>query len=154
MLIASSLAAGANPTFGQHGMALLGGKDGLYAAHLPMFHAPHEYQHILRVRLAPGAAQALAGFKADLVQGHSELGDKTRFAGADIVVEQVLLFRRLSSHPMQASTARYMQLGAGVQRFLVKLVDSRPDFDHIVACCAAPCQAPLSSARYIFTPKT
>ena len=168
MLVASSLAAAANPTFGQHGMALFGGKDGLYAAHLPMFHAPHDYQVILRVRLAdpaqeralrqrlhgktalwtlapekfeidrlaPGAAQPLAGFKADLVQGHFEQGGATRFAGADVVVEQVLLFRRLSLQPVQTLTARYVQLGAGAQRFLVKLVDSRPDFDHIVAISA------------------
>ena len=168
-LAAASVATAANPTFSQHGMVLFGGREALYASHLPMFHAPHDYQVVLRLRLADkaqdsalrerlhgkaalwtlapekftidrlaqGAAQPLAGFKADLVQGHFERGGTTLFAGADVVVEQVLLFRRLSFQPMQASTARYVQLGAGAQRFLVKLVDSRPDFDHIVAISAA-----------------
>ncbi len=41
----------APPGFGSHGMAVFGGVDGLYAAHLPMFHAPHDVQMIIRFRL-------------------------------------------------------------------------------------------------------
>jgi hypothetical protein len=163
LLVSATAAAG--PTYGEHGMALFGGRDGLYAAHLPMFHAPHDYQVVLRLhladkaqdralrarldgkaslwtlapekfdldRLASGAAQPLTGFKADLVLGHFEQGGKTQYAGADVIVDQVMVFHQLSAQPAQSATARYMQLGAGTQRFLVKLVDSRPDFDHIVA---------------------
>ncbi|MES2320562.1 MAG: hypothetical protein V4631_24045 [Pseudomonadota bacterium] len=170
VLVASAgLAAAANPTMGEHGMALFGGKQGLYAAHLPMFHAPHDYQVILRLRLAdkaqdralrsrlngktalwtlaperfeidrlaPGAPHPLGAFKADLVLGHFEQGGKTQYAGAGVIVEQVLLYRQLSPELVQASTARYLQLGTGTQRFLVKQVDSRPDFDHIVAIRAS-----------------
>lgn len=36
---------------GSHGMALFGGKDSLYASHLPMFHAPHDVQVIVRLHL-------------------------------------------------------------------------------------------------------
>lgn len=174
LLLAANLAA-ASTTFGEHGMALFGGKEGLYASHLPMFHAPHDYQVVLRIRLAdkaqdkalrarldgksalwtlapekfeidrfaPGAASPLARFKADLVLGHFEQGGATQYAGAGIVVEQVLLYRQLSSGAARAPTARYLQLGTGRQRYLVKQVDSRPDFDHIVAV-AAPRKAPLA----------
>ncbi len=39
------------PSFGTHGMAVFGGRDGLYASHLPMFHAPHDAQVVLRFHL-------------------------------------------------------------------------------------------------------
>ena len=168
-LLLGGAAALAGPTYGEHGMALFGGKDGLYASHLPMFHAPHDYQVILQVhvadratdaalrerldgktalwtlapekfdldRLAPQAAQPLRRFKADLVEGHFEQGGKTQFAGATLVVDKVLLFRQLSPEAAVRDTARYMQIGSGKQRYLVKQIDSRPDYDHIVAYDAA-----------------
>lgn len=176
MLLAAGAAAAATPTFGEHGMALFGGKDGLYASHLPMFHTPHDYQVVLKIRLAdkaqdkalrarlngktalwtlapekfeidrlaPGAANPLAAFKASLVLGHFEQGGTTQYADAGVIVEQVLLFRRLSGGAAQSPTARYIQLGSGAQRYLVKQVDSRPDFDHIVAI-TAPRKAPTEA---------
>ena len=158
-------AAGFDATYGEHGMVLFGGKDGLYTSHLPMFHAPHDYQVILRVhladaaqeaalrarldgkaalwtvapekfeldRLAPRAANPLREFKADMVLGHFEQGGKTQYAGATVVVDRVLLYRRLSPQSKRSGSARYMAVGEGARRFLVKRIDSRPDFDHIVA---------------------
>ena len=53
MLLAGAAAAGKpGPTWGSHGMALFGGKEALYASHLPMFHAPHDYQVVLQVHIA------------------------------------------------------------------------------------------------------
>lgn len=43
---------------GLHGMAVFGGHAGLYASHLPMFHAPHDVQLLLRIRLAQSDADA------------------------------------------------------------------------------------------------
>lgn len=168
-LSAAAPAMAAGPTFGQHGMALFGGKDGLYASHLPMFHAPHDYQVVLRVRVAdakldaalknrldgktalwtvapenfeldrlgPNAAEPLRRFKADLVLGHFEQGGKTQYGGATLLVEQVLLFRQLSPVAKSNVTANYVQIGNGEQRFLIKEIDSRPDFDHIISYRAA-----------------
>lgn len=162
-------ASAAGPSFGEHGMALFGGKDGLYASHLPMFHAPHDYQVVLRVhltdarldaalkgrldgktalwtvapekfeldRLAPAAAEPLRRFKADIVLGHFEQGGKTQYSGATLVVDQVLLFRPLSAAEKTSATATYVQVGNGNERFLIKEIDSRPDFDHIVSYRAA-----------------
>lgn len=169
-LLAGAAAAQPGPTFGSHGMALFGGKDALYASHLPMFHAPHDYQVVLQVhvadpkldaalrqrldgkaalwtidpekfeldRLAPNAAAPVREFKADLVDGHFERGGKTQYAGATVVVDKVLVFRKLSADAAKRDSARYVQLGSGKQRYLVKEIDSRPDFDHIVAVEASP----------------
>ncbi|GJI87739.1 hypothetical protein [Duganella hordei] len=169
LALAAGSAAAADATYGEHGMALFGGKQGLYASHLPMFHAPHDYQVILQVhvadaatdaalrkrldgktalwtiapekfelsRLAPSAAAPLRQFKADLVQGHFEQGGATQFAAATVVVDKVLMFRQLSPAQKSSAHASYVQIGSGNQRYLVKRIDSRPDFDHIVAYTAA-----------------
>ena len=44
--------------YGSHGMAVFGGRDGLYASHLPMFHAPHDAQVLLRFHLADANVDA------------------------------------------------------------------------------------------------
>ncbi len=154
-----------NPaTYGVHGMAVFGGKQGLYASHLPMFHAPHDYQLVLQFhlmdpalnarlkkqldgksqlwtlapekfeidRLAPASPHPLRAFNGDLVFGHFEQGGKTRYANARIAVDKVLLFRQLSPEQKNNDKAQYWQIGSGKQRFLLKNIDSRPDFDHIV----------------------
>lgn len=38
--------------WGEHGMVLFGDRDGLYASHMPMFHAPHDAQVILAIHFA------------------------------------------------------------------------------------------------------
>jgi len=57
-LILAGASSAAPLTWGEHGMALFGGKAGLYASHLPMFHAPHDYQVILQVHVADAATDA------------------------------------------------------------------------------------------------
>jgi hypothetical protein len=165
LVTAGAVAAQPGPTWGSHGMALFGGKEALYASHLPMFHAPHDYQVILQVRiadpkvdaalrqrldgktalwtidpekfeldrLAPQSAAPLREFKANLVDGHFERGGKAQYKGATVVVDKVLVFRQLAPDAAKRDSARYLKLGSGKQRYLVKEIDSRPDFDHIVA---------------------
>lgn len=164
--LATSGSAQQAVSWGEHGMVLFGGKDSLYAAHLPMFHAPHDHQVVLQIhiadaaldravkkrldgktalwtiapekfeleRLGPQSASPLTQFKADLVRGHFEQQGKTVYAGAAVVVDKVLLFQQLSAQQKDSIRADYLQLGDARQRFLVKRIDSRPDFDHIVAC--------------------
>jgi hypothetical protein len=45
-------------TWGQHGMVLFGGSEGLYASHMPMFHAPHDTQVVLRLHFTDPATEA------------------------------------------------------------------------------------------------
>ena len=145
LTLAATAANAADAPHGQHGMVLFGGKEGLYASHLPLFHAPHDYQVILRVhvadpatdaalrarldgkttlwtiapekfelsRLAPTSATPLRKFNADLVQGHFERGGLTQYAAATIVVDQVIMFRRLSPAAKANAIASYMQIGGG-----------------------------------------
>jgi hypothetical protein len=165
-LILSSLLAlpfaapAADITYGSHGMVLFGGKDGLYASHLPMFHPPHDTQVVLRLhfadpgldasmrarlegrtalwtldpdkfelsRLAPGAAQPLRTFAANVVEGHFEQGGATRYGHAPVIVDEVLVYRPLSPAGGVRARSTYVPVGT----FLVKLIDSRPDVDHIV----------------------
>ena len=72
------------------------------------------------------------------MEGHFEQGGKPQYKNVELVVDEVLLFRRLSPQMLENTGARYLQVGTGRQRFLVKTIDSRPDFDHIVAYRAAP----------------
>jgi hypothetical protein len=161
------------PSHGVHGMALFGDRDGLYASHLPLFHAPHDNQVVIKVRfkdprreremrarlhgktalwtieperfalhrLAPGAAAPLRAFKANVFEGHFERNGAMRMRQAGLLVERVVLYRTLSAQPAQQSVSRYQPVG----RFLVKVIDSRPDFDHIVLlrrALAAPVEVP------------
>lgn len=181
--LAATLAGAASPTFGTHGMVLFGGTDALYASHLPMYHAPHDYQVVLRVRLAdpaidaavrarlqeqvalwtldpekfalerlaPGAADPLKRFRASVVLGHFERDGVVQHQQADILVEQVLHFRQLPMQMRRTSAASYLQLGRDERRFLVKLVEARPDFDHIFAVDARPGQGRMLGTVYYGT---
>ncbi|MFC5478685.1 hypothetical protein [Massilia suwonensis] len=163
------------PSHGVHGMVLFGGSDGLYASHLPLFHAPHDNQVVLKVRfedpaldramrarldgktalwtlepeafalhrLAPGSAAPLRAFRANVVKGHFERDGTIRERGAALVVEQVVLYRTLSPQPAVHPVARYLPVGG----FLVKLIDNRPDFEHIVLL-AHPARGPVEIAKH------
>lgn len=161
--------------FGSHGMAVFGGRDGLYASHLPMFHAPHDAQVLLRFHLAdtsvdaklrarlalrpqlwtlepelfdlhrlqPGSDMPLKQFTARFVQGHFERSGVERFAGQNVIIDEVLLFKRLDFKPasdgaVSPSAGRYLLLGSGREYFVVKEIDRRPDFDTIVAMKPLP----------------
>jgi hypothetical protein len=160
--LASTLQA--ETAVGGHGMAVFGGREGLYASHLPMFHAPHDSQVVLcfhvadaaadralretlataprlwtldperfdLLRLAPGHAQPLREFKARFFEGHFERGGRPQAGEQRVVVDEVLLFRRLSTTRRGAATGRYRLIGKGDEWFAFKTIDRRPDFDHIV----------------------
>ncbi|MDR7270734.1 hypothetical protein J2X20_003392 [Pelomonas saccharophila] len=156
--------ARAETAMGGHGMAVFGGREGLYASHLPMFHTPHDSQVLLSFHLAdaaadkalretlarkprlwtfdpetfdllrftPGHARPLLEFKARFFEGHFERGGKPQAAEQRVIVDKVLLFRRLSSAERDAATGRYRLIGKGNEWFAFKTIDRRPDFDHIV----------------------
>lgn len=100
-------------------------------------------------RLAPGHGQPLQEFTARLVQGHFERGGAARYLNQKVVVDEVLLFRRLAApvvaHTGNPSAGRYHLLGAGREYFAVKEIDRRPDFDIIVAM--KPLAKPLAAAQ-------
>jgi len=162
-------------TWGLHGMLLFGGADGLFASHLPMFYAPHDYHVVLELqlaspaidaamrarlavtpalwtlvpekfelaRLAPGAAHPLLTFKADIVEGHFERGGKTIYPDVIVRVIRIMRYVQLDPHARPRATAHYLPVGQGRTWFLVKEVDARPDFDHVVMLSAAHAPAPM-----------
>ncbi|MFZ6766297.1 hypothetical protein ACO0LM_04365 [Undibacterium sp. Di26W] len=163
------------PTWGVHGMLLFGNSEGMYVSHLPMFHAPHDYQVVLQIRcldqkldtaiksrleqklvlwtmepeqfeiarLATGSKMPLKQFKANIVLGHFEQGGKVEYKDVPMVVEKTLIFRQLSPQMRDNKQAIYHQVGSGKQRFLLKEIDSRPDFDHVLAF-SVPANAAMS----------
>jgi hypothetical protein len=162
--------------WGGHGMAVFGGREGLYASHLPMFHAPHDAQVILKFhlqdasvdaalrtsladkpelwtldpepfdlhRLQPGHAEPLMQFVARFVQGHFERGGLERYVGQTLIVDEVILFRRIAPTEKVHSEGRYLLIGKGSEYFLIKQIDRRPDFDIIVALKS---QQPIASSK-------
>jgi hypothetical protein len=152
-------------SFGKHGMVVFGGREGLYASHMPMFHAPHDYQVLIRfhladpkvdqllrqrlsqkptlwsldpedfelTRLGPAHPQALQQFTAGFFEGHFERDGKARYTQQRVVIDEVLMFRQLSMQERAHTEGRYRVIGQGNERFLIKEIDRRPDFDVIIA---------------------
>jgi hypothetical protein len=148
-------------SYGTHGMVLFGDRDGLYLSHLPLMRAPHDHQVVLAVRLAdpaldksvrealrgktelwtieperfelsrldPASSTPLRAFGADIFNGHFERDGRRVHSKAQLLVEKVVVYRKLDTASRTRTHARYLPIG----RFLVKEIDSRPDFDHIVA---------------------
>ena len=94
-------------------------------------------------RLAPGAANPLLTFKADIVEGHFERGGRTIYPGVVVRVIRTECFVQLDPHARPAATAHYLPVGQGRTWFLVKEVDARPDFDHVVMLSAAHAPAAI-----------
>ncbi|WP_374361012.1 hypothetical protein [Pseudoduganella danionis] len=67
-------------------------------------------------------------FTAHAYQGHFRQDGKLRYPDAALIVDEVLLFRPLQHQAQVQHQARYIPVGS----FLIKLIDSRPDFEHIV----------------------
>ncbi|HYD80928.1 MAG TPA: hypothetical protein VEC06_14070 [Paucimonas sp.] len=144
-------------SMGLHGMVMFGGKEGLYASHMPMYHRPHDVQAVFRLRmadapldaelrrelarrpvlwtivperfeldrLAPEAADPVARLRADLVRGHFERGGATVHSGVEIVVERVLMYRRLDPAPRREAGMVYEVIDAGPkarEHYLVKRI--------------------------------
>ncbi|MBA3542270.1 MAG: hypothetical protein H0T79_21825 [Deltaproteobacteria bacterium] len=133
-----------------HGMALFGDAR-TFASHLPMFHAPHDYQVLLQVTLephitlAPGELYTIAptpfelarvetpgyAMTVDVYRGHFERGG-TRVAAATARIERVLRFTPLNAATTGATQPRFVLFGTAREAFLVHVITTRPDFDQIV----------------------
>lgn len=84
------------------------------------------------LRLNPAHAQPLRAFQARFFEGHFERGGQPQAGEQRVVVDEVLLFRRLDPAPREGATGRYRLIGKGGEWFAFKVIDRRPDFDHIV----------------------
>jgi hypothetical protein len=156
--------------WGLHGMLIFGGKEGLYASHLPMLHAPHDRQLIFRFhlrdaktdnalraslaqtpeiwtlepeefdlnRLQTNTPNALQQFKGRLVQGHFERKGKERYVQQTIIVDEIIVFNALAPKEQTQSAGHYYVIGTGSEKFLMKKIDRRPDFDILISLKPVP----------------
>ena len=143
-----------------HGM-LLFGKAKTYFSHLPMFHAPHDYQAIFEVQLAPAARNAYMTqangaapgevftavpdafslpamaanpqpFGVTLYKGHFERGG-TAFTGrVGAQIVRVIHFRKFDPAAEAAAKLQYIAFGNGMEGFLAHFITGAPDFDHVI----------------------
>jgi hypothetical protein len=134
-----------------HGM-LLFGKGPLYVSHLPLYHAPHDWQIVSPVtvgtevvskvsagglftiepeRFALSRARSAGfAFDATVYQGHFERGGQ-KLSDARFVVGKPIVERQLDS--TQPHAGRYVVFGARADaRYAAHLIGGRPDFDQIV----------------------
>ncbi|MFZ6798389.1 hypothetical protein [Undibacterium sp. Di24W] len=84
-------------------------------------------------RLGPEHPQALQQFTAVFFEGHFERDGKARYAKQIVVIDEVLMFRQLSMQERNHTDGHYRVIGHGHERFLIKEIDRRPDFDVIIA---------------------
>jgi hypothetical protein len=82
-------------------------------------------------RFEPGHTNPLKQFSARFVQGHFERDGKERYLNQTVVVDEIIIFQRLSFTPRVESKGRYRVIGKGLERFVLKEIDRRPDFDLI-----------------------
>lgn len=148
-----------------HGM-LLFGREQVYASHLPMFHAPHNYQVLLELNLAakdqarfvedqqrhpeeatytlaPGRfvlPDMLAGprpFKAVLYRGHFERGGTPITDSVTVRIGKVLYAERFAEGAPASPTTNYLLFGNAKEQFAAHVIRRAPDFDHIQQVKAA-----------------
>lgn len=155
-----------------HGMLLFGNKV-TYASHLPMFHAPHDYQVILKLSLSGG--KALAGyeiikkdsksiftlvpetmdltkiisgekttFSALIYHGHFERGG-TSMGGVLVKVEKVIFSSKLDAGHLPAPH-EYLVFGEAGEYFAAHLIKGKPNFD-AVAVVSQPYELIMKHCR-------
>jgi hypothetical protein len=144
-----------------HGMVLFGDKIN-YVSHLPMFHAPHDYQVILQVKLSQThGVLTLQNFENAKAQGLTEFtlaplpmdltkvmsGELTSFQanlfqghfeknGKDLGLVTVNVLKTIVSSkldPQQTEKNQYVLFGEQGEYFAAHLINGKPSFDSILS---------------------
>lgn len=142
-----------------HGMLVVGERT-IYLSHLPMFHAPHDYQVIVEATFGGDVARAYAAdraktgtkiytlvpepfvlpdviqhrlpFSATLYRGHFERGGVAIADHVSVNLARVLLFRKFDPRAVKPTDAQYLLFGHGAETFLAHLIVAPPDYDQVV----------------------
>ncbi|MES2854529.1 MAG: hypothetical protein V4692_01645 [Bdellovibrionota bacterium] len=140
-----------------HGM-LVFGTSKIYVSHLPMFHAPHDYQLIFEVELdARGNAQYQQAkklssetvytiepeqfvlsemianpkpFKAKIYSGHFERGG-TVLAHVTIHPKKTVFSKKFDPAELKPQEEKYFVIENESEKFSVHVITAKPDFDEI-----------------------
>ncbi len=144
-----------------HGMLLMGSET-IYASHLPMFHSPHDYQVILKLKfdldgdqkytedrkahaeelvytiepeefVLPEMVNRTKKFKSKVYRGHFERGGVMIAEDVTVTIEQVIYFNQFRNDAMRPAQLKYILFGNSKEQFLAHLISARPDFDEVIA---------------------
>ena len=143
-----------------HGMLMFGGK-GVYLSHLPMFHHPHHYQVILKVKFndkvekaffedqkknpkvfytfEPATAvlpEIVAGkvpLKGTVYRGHFERGGVDIIHGVTAAIEKVVHFRKFDENEQRPALATYLLFGEPGDTWIAHVISKKPNFDHVAS---------------------
>lgn len=143
-----------------HGM-LIFGREKIYTSHLPLFHAPHNYQVILEIELdkaakeefnkdrqlhpefttytieperfiLPDKISSKGSFKASLYRGHFERGGTKILDSIHIKIFAVIYFKMFDPAAVKPTAANYLLFGNNKEQFAVHQVSNKPDFEQII----------------------
>lgn len=90
------------------------------------------------LRLDSRHPDLLRRFTADFFEGHFERGGHRKLNGQTVIVDEIILFRRLDPATRTASRAEYRIIGRGTEWFAFQVIDRRPGSDHLIALAAPP----------------
>jgi hypothetical protein len=143
-----------------HGM-LIFGKKTIYLSHLPMFHAPHDYQVIAEADLPANARQIylqdqidhpeqslytiapsenfvlpdefqnLKSFQATLYRGHFERGGVPIAENVVVEIKKIIYFNHFDPQAGKPDQLTYLIFGHADEIFMAHWIVSKPDFDQI-----------------------
>jgi hypothetical protein len=163
----------ANDHASVHGMLVLG-KDKIYLSHLPMFHSPHDYQAILEVKLDQASESVYSSlrsqgdglvtlvpepfvlpdmlahpkpFSADLYLGHFERGGSLKATKVMVIIQKVILARKISPLEEKASLYEGFIFGEKNDLYLSHIIRGRPDFDQFFSI-----KGPLKAQGFVNFP--
>lgn len=152
---------------GHHGMALFG-RTHYYLDHIPMFHAPHDVQLVLRVSLRTADGRAITDdfsdqgysispttrfslddvalgkrrtFTADIHRGNYEADGPRLYAAAEVTVDAVVIARPLPGPTIPVPT--YLVLGDPGEAYLINLIGPARGFQQVLRLATIEGLAPL-----------
>ena len=144
-----------------HGMLLVGSQT-IYASHLPMFHTPHDYQIILKLKfdtkgnqkyvedrkihpeelvytiepeefVLPEMVNYTKKFKGKVYRGHFERKGIMIAEDVTVIIDQVIYFRQFRDDERRPLHLKYILFGNNKEQFLAHLISTSPDFDEVIA---------------------
>jgi hypothetical protein len=174
LLAAVPVEHAAHATMGVHGMVLFGGREGLFASHLPLFRAPHDRQILIAIKIDDPKLRAAIG---EALAAHPKLWtiEPERFELARLLPgahDPVTTFRAtvvdghferngriafrdvpfrvervIVNRPLVATAPPATVTYDRVGRHLVKRLEGRPDMDHVVALAPGPAPRSVNVSR-------
>lgn len=142
-----------------HGMLMFGQTE-VFLSHLPMFHSPHDYQVLLKIKIdadslakyknslkkfpqekvytlvpqvfvLPDMINHPVAFKAQIFRGHFERGGSVIADSVSVEIAKVLHFRKYDPAAQKPAQAKFLLFGNSSEQYLAHYIEAKPDYDLI-----------------------